>query len=467
MANTHKIEIDALQSLENFRDAYDDTASVVVLEAIANALDVGATEVDIKLENRHISFRDNGPGMNRRIFKSYHNISHSTKTKGHGIGFAGVGAKIYLAIWKQTVIHTETYGQDGPFASDMRVIRRKLIWDELPTSATISGRGTLYSVKLREADYKILDGEIEDIVYRAFNPAMLNGFTVTINGNRLRPWDPPHEFRREGVANAKGMKLPVRLTVTDEDTPEKYRHVQYQVWGKTVTTKKLDWVNEISEPYRSRVHVWVDAEKCSKHLKINKGSFKSGQRQVSDMYKAVNRWVSETLRENGYVKREGGQTRSNPKLSRFFQNLFRQEEYRWLDPNTTTGVGSGSGAGIGRGGGTSDSGSGESNSENSDKRKNGASNRRGGSGISITFVDEEDDQRDGWLDPETNNFVCNRGHRLYRKYEKNPDARNQRVKTILFMELIRYGAKKEAKEVSEALDAHSRLMTLAKDLEVT
>lgn len=477
MANTHNVEIDAFGALKSFRDAYDDDAVVVVLEAIANALDVKATKVDITLGNRHISFRDNGPGMSRRDFhKSYHNISHSTKTKGSSIGFAGVGAKIYLAIWKQTVIHTETYGPDGRFASDMHVSRGKLIWDEQPVTA-ISSHGTLYSVKLREQDFKALEDDIDCMVRGAFNQALLRGLTVTINGERLKPWNPPHEFRTAGVAKAKTVKFPVTLTVTKEDIPKAYRHTQYHVWGKTVTTKKLDWANEISEPYRNRVHVWVDAEKCSKHLKLNKGSFKSGQRPVIDMYRAVDKWVAEKLREHGYVKRETGQVQSSPKLSKFFRNLFLQDEYRWLDPNTTTGAGPGGGTGTGRGGEIPSSQPGESDPgervdgdrDEGNKRDNKRDNkrsRRGGSGISITFVDEDDDPRDGWLDPETNNFVCNRRHKLYRKYEKNPDARNQRVKTILFIELIRHGAKKEPKDVSEALDAHSMLMTLAKDLEV-
>ena len=102
MARQHDIEINVMHTLENFRDAYDDEASVVVLEAMANALDAKADRVDIALKNQSATFRDNGPGMTQKQFRSYHKISGSTKTKGRGIGFAGVGAKVYLAIWKNT-----------------------------------------------------------------------------------------------------------------------------------------------------------------------------------------------------------------------------------------------------------------------------------------------------------------------------------------------------------------------------
>ena len=103
----NSVNFDVLHALENFLAAYDDETSVVVLEAIANALDANATRVDVKMANQHISFRDNGPGMNKKQFNAYHDISASDKQKGKGIGFAGVGAKVYIGVWNNTVIHTE------------------------------------------------------------------------------------------------------------------------------------------------------------------------------------------------------------------------------------------------------------------------------------------------------------------------------------------------------------------------
>ena len=79
----------------------------------------------------------------------------------------------------------------------------------------------------------------------------------------------------------------------------------------------------------------VNAEKCSKHLKLSKNSFKSGQGPVADMYKAVERWVHGTLRENGYVERQAAEIQRNAKLAKFFQRLFKKPEYEWLNPNRT------------------------------------------------------------------------------------------------------------------------------------
>ena len=464
MARQHDIEINVMHTLENFRDAYDDEASVVVLEAMANALDAKADRVDIALKNQSVTFRDNGPGMTQKQFRSYHKISGSTKTKGRGIGFAGVGAKVYLAIWKNTVIHTETFGDEGPFASDMHVRHGRPKWDECGTATSLRTRGTSYGVKLRERDYDKLQSKIHDIIRDEFNPAMLNGLSVAISDTRLEPWNPPHEFRTSGVAKAKSSEFPVTLTVMKDDVPARCRYVQYQVWGKNVTTKKLEWAADISEPYRNRVHVAVNAERCSRYLKLSKNSFKSGQRPVADMYKCVEGWVHRTLRKEGYVERQAGQVKRNVKLSNFFKQLFKKPEYEWLDPNATSGIGPGKGTGTGN---TKEPPAEPPHGKNHRKKQNeDADKKRGGSGLNITLLDRYGDPRDGWLDPETSNFVCNKQHPLYRKYEKNEEARNQRVKSVIFSALIRHGAGKRETTTAEAFDIHRDLMTEAKDIKV-
>ena len=128
-----------------------------------------------------------------------------------------------------------------------------------------------------------------------------------------------------------------------------------------------------------------------------------------------------------------------------------------------------SGAGAGKGVGTGNSKpSPEKRPEHSGKerKKNNHGERRGGSGLDITLLDRHGDPRDGWLDPETNNFVCNRQHPLYRKYEKNEAARNQRVKSIIFSALIKHGTRKKTMSPADAFDLHRDLMTQAKDLTV-
>ena len=438
---------------------------MVVLEAIANAIDAEATKVDIILKDRYISFRDNGPGMSKKQFRSYHHISTSTKRKGTGIGFAGVGAKIYLAVWKQTVIHTETFGPDGPLASDLKVTRWVVRFEPCPTTTSIRTRGTLYGVKLRESDYKNLKAGMHGLILDQFNPKMLGGLTVTVNGERLEPWDPPYEGRTKHTIKSKRSEFPVTLTICKDDVPAKHRHVQYQVWGKTISAKRIEWAAEIREPYKNRIHCLVDAKDCSKYMKIDKGSFKGGPGAVADMYEAVDKWLHKDLRRRGYVDDRSGEVVSNPKISKFFKKLFKDSRYSWLNPEAAGGAWPGAGAGAA---GRAKTGKSlvVKDAAKTPAGKKRAGSPRGGSGLNIITTSKESDPRDGWIDAESNDFVCNTAHPLYKKYEKNADARNLRVKSVMFGTLITHGSKNRQMNVAEAFETHRNLMTEARNLEL-
>ena len=149
MSNDHEMKFDNLHTLENFLDIYDNPAEMVVTEAIANCLDVNATKIDIKIEKNQdgkniISFQDNGPGMNKSIFDDYHVGSRSTKSKGYGIGFAGIGAKVYLAAWDKTQIITETCCGETALASTMYRDGRNIKWRNI--APTHRQQGTVFKV---------------------------------------------------------------------------------------------------------------------------------------------------------------------------------------------------------------------------------------------------------------------------------------------------------------------------------
>ena len=81
---------------------------VCVNEAIANAVDafrensILGGKIDITFDRTddygYITFHNNAPPMTKDQFiTKYHTVSFSFKKKGQGIGFAGVGAKLFLA----------------------------------------------------------------------------------------------------------------------------------------------------------------------------------------------------------------------------------------------------------------------------------------------------------------------------------------------------------------------------------
>lgn len=103
MTEWANLKVDVLKVIENFVEMYPySAAECVVVEAIANCLDAKATKIEIGIDTdkdgRKV-FRvvDNGKGMTQEEFEeNYHALSVTSKVKGAGIGFAGVGSKLYL-----------------------------------------------------------------------------------------------------------------------------------------------------------------------------------------------------------------------------------------------------------------------------------------------------------------------------------------------------------------------------------
>ena len=105
------LPVDRVHNLENLLDMYEyNELDVLVNEAIANAVDAfrehkvknGRIDITMTKKNNEIgylSFHNNAPPMTKSQFygkDGYHKVSFSSKRKGDGIGFAGVGAKLFL-----------------------------------------------------------------------------------------------------------------------------------------------------------------------------------------------------------------------------------------------------------------------------------------------------------------------------------------------------------------------------------
>jgi len=97
---------------------HDATFDVVVAELAANALDAGARNISVDWSgaNRTLTMADDGRGMSAQEFEQYHDLAAELKTRGDGIGFAGVGAKISFNLARRVV--TETMHDGEARASD-------------------------------------------------------------------------------------------------------------------------------------------------------------------------------------------------------------------------------------------------------------------------------------------------------------------------------------------------------------
>src|SRR2546427_3880341 len=145
--------VDLHHLLEALRDAYPGTLEETILtEIVANSLDSGATAIGITAEPAHATLTvvDDGTGMRRRELARYHDIAASTKSRGEGIGFAGVGIKLGLLVCEEVV--TETRRGESHVATSWRLAsRHRSPWKWLSPPRFGPGRGTSVRLKVHNA----------------------------------------------------------------------------------------------------------------------------------------------------------------------------------------------------------------------------------------------------------------------------------------------------------------------------
>ena len=163
--------------LEDIRDSYTSPLEEVILtELVANALDSKATRIDfdVDTEQKFIRCTDNGTGMKREAIKNYHNIAASTKTRGSGIGFAGVGAKLSLLIAQQVI--TESKGGYGSHCATTWQLTGpyRAPWKFIPFSDKINNpRGTSVAIHFTDDHSHLLKADfVRESILKHFYPLL-------------------------------------------------------------------------------------------------------------------------------------------------------------------------------------------------------------------------------------------------------------------------------------------------------
>ena len=206
MTEWANLKVDVLKVIQNFVEMYPYPATdCLVIETIANCLDAGASKIDICLltDNRgQRIFRavDNGKGMSKEEFEEhYHALSISSKIKGEGIGFAGVGSKLYLIFLAagESII-TETKSRNFQGSSEITVINNEPKWIYV-NKKTLTHSGTIFEVKLNENDTNLLTPKkIVSLIQLYYNAILLGRYgnmIISYNGQQIEPWKP--EFTKE------------------------------------------------------------------------------------------------------------------------------------------------------------------------------------------------------------------------------------------------------------------------------
>lgn len=306
--------VDLQHLLEDLRDAYTCSLEETILtEITANALDSGATRISFQpnASDATLTVIDNGRGMARRDLARYHNVAASSKARGEGIGFAGVGIKLGLLVADEVV--TETRRGATHVATTWRLATRyRAPWKWIPPPGLITERGTAVRLKLSNPLSPLLDtGYLEEAVRTHFaallDPAFddllrrhyRHGITIEVDGQQLSPSKPPLRDRVTIPIRMGRKRLPSAIAVIqqhDHPLPEDQQGIAVSTFGKVIM-RGWDWLN-LSPASAWRVTGLVEAPELATCLTLNKSDFiRSGTRGAAFLAyrKAIQEVVSRQL----------------------------------------------------------------------------------------------------------------------------------------------------------------------------
>ena len=302
--------VDLLHLLEDLRDAYPGpTEETILTEIVANSLDSRAAVIAIATDAAAGTFTlaDDGSGMRRRELARYHDLAASTKTKGEGIGFAGVGIKIALLVSREVLTETRQRGKHVA-TTWMLGSRHRAPWKWVPPPGLVSERGTAVRLTLESALSPLLDpGFVEGVLRRHFQPlfepafaAILGehypaGVEFRLNGDRLfaehlAPSETAPISARLGrrrKPSAAGYLVRERAPL-----PEEQRGLAVSTLGKVIK-RGWDWIG-VSPADAERTGGLIEVPALAECLTLNKSDFvRSGARGAA--YLAYRKVIQEAV----------------------------------------------------------------------------------------------------------------------------------------------------------------------------
>ncbi len=302
--------VDLLHLLEDLRDAYPESIEeTFVTEAVANALDSGATTISLSTDIASATFTitDNGRGMHRRELARYHDLAASKKTRGDGIGFAGVGIKLGLLLARE--VRTETRRGRAHVSSTWSLATKlRAPWRWVPPAGLVAEPGTAVRLELHNPLSPLLDhGFLEHALRRHFAPLVRpefeevlrphypTGVTLTINGLALGTSDrPPGEVASVSLRLARKRKPSAAgwLMRADDPLPEEVQGIAVSTLGKVIK-RGWDWLG--LRPTRSEYLTGlIEVPPLAGSLTLNKADFiRTGARGAT--YLAYRKAVQEAV----------------------------------------------------------------------------------------------------------------------------------------------------------------------------
>jgi hypothetical protein len=310
--------VDLRHLLEDLRDAYTGALEETTLtEIVANALDSGAARILLQTDAATSTFTvvDDGRGMQRRDLARYHDVAATTKSRGDGIGFAGVGIKLGLLVADEVV--TETRRGATHVATVWRLATRyRAPWKWIPPPGLTGPRGTAVRLRLLNPLSPLLDaGYLEQAIRRHFEPLLdaafddllrrhyPRGIVFEVDGHTLAAAGVPVGERATVSIRLGRKRLPSAIAALERHgvpLPEDRQGIAISTFGKVIK-RGWDWLG-LTPATPSRVSGLVEAPDLAACLTLSKNDFiRTGARGAAYLAyrKAIQEVVSRQLSEWG------------------------------------------------------------------------------------------------------------------------------------------------------------------------
>jgi hypothetical protein len=329
--------VDLQHLLEDLRDAYTGSLEETILtEVVANALDSGATRVRLLTDavNATLTVIDDGRGMQRRELARYHDVAASTKRRGEGIGFAGVGIKLGLLVSREVI--TETRRGATHVATRWHLAsRHRAPWKWTPPLGLATTRGTAVRLMLTSQLSPLLDGGyLEETLRRHFEPLLDASFRDVVR--RHYPNGVGFEIDGRDVTQSSisdGERVPIAIRIGRRRTPSVVGFIERRVsvppdregvaistFGKVIK-RGWEWLG-LAPAVHGRISGLLEAPDLAACLTLSKNDFiRSGARGAAYLAyrKAVQEAVSRQLGEWG----DRNDEEARPRMVRLERDLER------------------------------------------------------------------------------------------------------------------------------------------------
>jgi hypothetical protein len=330
--------VDLQHLLEDLRDAYTCSLEETILtEITANALDSGATRISFtpNAADATLTVVDDGRGMKRRDLARYHNVAASSKARGEGIGFAGVGIKLGLLVADEVVTETRR-GAIHAATTWKLATRYRAPWKWIPPPGMTSERGTAVRLRLSNPLSPLLDSGYLEEAMRTHFAALLDpayddllrrhypqGIAIDVDGQRLSPAKPPLRDRVTIPIRMGRKRLPSAIAVIqqhDHPLPEDQQGIAISTFGKVIM-RGWDWLN-LSPASAWRVTGLIEAPELATCLTLNKNDFiRSGARGAA--YLAYRKAIQEVVSRQLTVWGDSREGEARPRTLRLERDLER------------------------------------------------------------------------------------------------------------------------------------------------